>query len=216
MKFLTLILASLALGLTACGSSFEAGEFTMGSGAGASGALTTSTAGSGSSAGAIGLGRAGSDSLGEAGAGGAAGAPDVAPGGSAGAAPAGGSGGGAGHAGAAAGGNAGGSGGTAGSGGASGAPGAGGSAGSTPLPPPCANPKDVTGGTSGALGGGEVCLRTMETFSTVGCSSFEGRTLKVNGEPATCGAPGAYTPIGGYNYFEVSAGGFSYASINWF
>jgi hypothetical protein len=81
---------------------------------------------------------------------------------------------------------------------------------------PCANPMDVTGGHTADLGAGDVCLRTMDKFNNVGCSSFEGRTLKVNGMPATCGVAATYTPIGGYNYLEVSAGGATYASLNWF
>jgi hypothetical protein len=81
---------------------------------------------------------------------------------------------------------------------------------------PCANPKDVTGTSSGNLGAGDVCLRTMQTFNTVGCSEFTGRTLKVNGVAATCGVGATYTPIGGYNYLEVSAGGSDFASISWY
>jgi hypothetical protein len=102
------------------------------------------------------------------------------------------------------------SGGTTGAGGA-----AGGSAGGTSTGP-CANPKDVTGGNSGALGPGVACLRTTQTFNEVGCSSFDGRTLKVNGVAAMCNTPMTFTPIGGYNYFEVSAGMYDYASLNWF
>jgi endoglucanase len=76
---------------------------------------------------------------------------------------------------------------------------------------------DVTGGNSGNLGTGEVCLRTMEPFNTVGCSNFTGRTLTVNGVAATCGTKMTFpAAIGGYNYFEISAGGVTYASIFWY
>jgi len=76
----------------------------------------------------------------------------------------------------------------------------------------------VTAGNSGGFGTtGAVCLRTTETFNTVGCSNFGGRTVKVNGVLATCGAKTAFPPaIGGYNYFDVSAGTLDYASIYWY
>jgi len=62
-----------------------------------------------------------------------------------------------------------------------------------------------------------VCLRTKDTFNTVGCSNFAGRTLQVNGMPATCGVKATFAPaIDGWNYFEISAGTMSFASINWY
>lgn len=64
---------------------------------------------------------------------------------------------------------------------------------------------------------GAVCLRTKESFGTLGCSNFTGRTLKVNGVLVTCGMAGGFAPkIDGYNYFDVSAGGMDYASLYWF
>lgn len=84
---------------------------------------------------------------------------------------------------------------------------------------PCMNPTDVKGGNSGNLGVGAACLRTTETFNTVGCSNWTGRTIKVNGVLATCSVKTTFAPmIGGFNYFEVSsgAGAVAYASFNWF
>ena len=80
---------------------------------------------------------------------------------------------------------------------------------------PCMNPKEVTDG-SGSLGAGAVCLRTMMKINAVVCSNFDGRTLKVDGMPATCGAMATYTQISGYTYLEVSAGGQDFASLNWY
>jgi len=82
---------------------------------------------------------------------------------------------------------------------------------------PCANPVDVANGNSGGFKTtGAVCLRTTEDFTTLGCSNMDGRTIKVNGVTAACGN-GPFAPkIGGYNYFDISAGTNDYASIYWF
>lgn len=66
-----------------------------------------------------------------------------------------------------------------------------------------------------------VCLRTKETFNTIGCSNFAGRTMKVNGTAVVCSdgmsAVGPFAAkIDGYSYFDVSAGTLSYADIYWF
>ena len=108
-----------------------------------------------------------------------------------------------------------GKGGTASVGGASGASGGSGGASSGA----CANPKDVSMGTSGNFGTKDaVCLRTMEKFNSINCSSFSGRTIKVNGTLETCtGVKGTFAPaIDGYNYFDVSAGDFEYAGFVWY
>jgi len=83
---------------------------------------------------------------------------------------------------------------------------------------PCANPKDASGGKSDNFGTkGAVCLRTQETFNTIGCSNFGGRTIKVNGMLATCDAKTTFPlPIDGYNYFDVSAGDVDFASFVWY
>ena len=78
---------------------------------------------------------------------------------------------------------------------------------------------DVTGTNSGNLGTAtDVCLRTMSTIGTVGCSNFDGRSLIVNGSPATCGVAGTYKQINGYNYIEITSSGttLTYASVYWF
>ena len=110
------------------------------------------------------------------------------------------------------------SGGTAGAGVA----GAGGGSAGSASTGPCDNPKDVTGGNSMSFDTTDaVCLRTKETFNTLGCSNFAGRTIKVNGTAVVCTdntpakAPFA-AAIDGYNYFDVSAGTLSYADIFWF
>jgi hypothetical protein len=63
-----------------------------------------------------------------------------------------------------------------------------------------------------------VCLRTKESFNTVGgCSNWGGRTIKVNGMLATCGTKTAFpAAIDTYNYFDVSAGDSEYASFSWY
>jgi hypothetical protein len=84
---------------------------------------------------------------------------------------------------------------------------------------PCANPMDVTMGKSGNFGTtGAVCLRTKETFNSIGCSGFDGRTIKVNGEVAACtGMKATFAAmIDGYNYFDVSAGDLAFASFVWY
>jgi hypothetical protein len=65
---------------------------------------------------------------------------------------------------------------------------------------------------------GAVCYRTTETFNSLGCSNFDGRTVKVNGVVVACGTAKATfaAPIGGYTYFDVSAGTYAYASIFWY
>ena len=106
-------------------------------------------------------------------------------------------------------------------GGASGMVGSGGTAGSAGggSATPCVSTKDLTGGGSMGLGTtGAVCMRTKETFNSLGCSSFDGRTIKVNGVLAKCdGSKTTFAPaVDGYNYFDVSAGTYSYAAFYWF
>ncbi len=212
MKTLTLILATLALALTACGAPFDAREFSPS--IGQAGSLDAA-GGSGSAAGAIGLGHAGSAVVSEAGQGGtedgaagAAGEPGMPQAGSAGA-PQGGSGsagagGGAGHAGASPGG----------AGGAAASGGAGGSV--TPPGPPCAPAVDVSTKTMLDLGTASVCLKTTAPFDYFTCSNWDDRTIEVNGVPAPCWTGFAEPrPIDGYNYILVSAGTSQKASLGW-
>ena len=83
---------------------------------------------------------------------------------------------------------------------------------------PCANAKDVTGGKSDNLGTTDaVCMRTTETFNTIGCSNWGGRSIKVNGVLATCNVKTTFAPmIDGFNYFEVSAGDVAFAAFVWY
>jgi hypothetical protein len=117
--------------------------------------------------------------------------------------------------------SAGGKGGTGSSGAAGASGGSTGTAGGTSTGP-CDNPKDVKQGNSGSLETtGPACLRTQEKFTTVGSSNFAGRTLKVNGTAVTFAADGKTAgPFGaavdGWNYFDVSAGTQSFASLYWY
>ena len=127
----------------------------------------------------------------------------------------------------------GGSGGSAGSGGSGGNAGSGGSGGSgggtskpdgsgipdLPIPPgvaePCTEPRDFSEGQTGPFGTeGALCFRTCDEIEGWGCSSFDGRTVKVNGKDIECGSklPGK---LGPFYYFEASAGSFPYAAIYW-
>ncbi|MES1178632.1 MAG: hypothetical protein ABUL62_30200 [Myxococcales bacterium] len=108
--------------------------------------------------------------------------------------------------------------GAAGKGGATSTAGAGGSGGAT-NDGPCANPVDIMGKKSGDVGLAGGCFRTTETFNSLGCSNFSGgRTIKVNGTLDPCaGTKTTFAPmIGGYNYFEVSAGDVPYAAFFWY
>ena len=65
---------------------------------------------------------------------------------------------------------------------------------------------------------GAICLYSCDTISGWNCSNFAGRTLVVNGASVTC-ADGvnqpAVTKKNGYNVFQISAGTYSFAAINW-
>ena len=80
---------------------------------------------------------------------------------------------------------------------------------------PCTPTKDVSGGQSGNLGSGAVCLRTADDFSGWNCSSMDDRTVKINTVDVKCGA--APPPkVGSFYYFDVSAGATTWASFSWF
>jgi len=86
---------------------------------------------------------------------------------------------------------------------------------------PCDNPKDLATaptGNTGSLGTvGAACYRTKSTFNTLVCSSWDGRTVKVNGMTAACGVKTTFAPaIDGWNYFDISAGKYDYAQLGWF
>jgi beta-glucosidase len=84
----------------------------------------------------------------------------------------------------------------------------------------CADPIDVPANVmnySLATNGG-ACLRSKASFNAVVCSNWYGRTLKVNGVTTPCtGTKSTFAPsIDGYDYFEVSAGTYTFASFAWF
>jgi hypothetical protein len=82
-------------------------------------------------------------------------------------------------------------------------------------PEPCTSPKDVSGGQSGNLGTGAVCLRTADDFTSWNCSSMSDRTIKINSVSVNCGdAPPP--KAGSFYYFDVSAGATAWASFSWF
>jgi len=95
-----------------------------------------------------------------------------------------------------------------------------GSGGDLPTEPsdtPCAPVKDVAGGMSGPFDtAGPVCLRVQESIVGWGCSNFEGRTLKVNGQSVSCEQTPLPEALHGVYYFDVSAGEKAYASLYWF
>ncbi|HYD40787.1 MAG TPA: glycoside hydrolase family 3 C-terminal domain-containing protein, partial [Anaeromyxobacter sp.] len=83
-------------------------------------------------------------------------------------------------------------------------------------PTPCANPVTFTSNTGNFNTTGAVCYRTAQRVNGWGCSNFAGRTVSVNGGPATatCGAgPFPLAQMGGYTYFTVTAGSYPWASI---
>jgi hypothetical protein len=109
--------------------------------------------------------------------------------------------------------------GKAGGGSLGGATGMGGGSGGAANDGPCDNPVDIKDMKSGDVGLAGGCFRTTEKFNSIGCSNFTGgRTIKVNGKLDPCaGTKTTFAPmIGGYNYFEVSAGNVTYASFYWF
>ena len=87
----------------------------------------------------------------------------------------------------------------------------------TPTPEPtepCSPAVSVTNGTGNLNTTGTACYKTTQNISGWGCSSFQGRTVKVNGALVACG--GALPPkVNGANYFDVSAGAYTWASIYW-
>ncbi len=70
---------------------------------------------------------------------------------------------------------------------------------------PCSPAVDTT--SPGFLSlGGDTCYRTKETFDTITCggSSWDKRTIKVNGAMAECNKMQVFAPaIDGYNYFDI-------------
>jgi endo-1,4-beta-xylanase len=82
---------------------------------------------------------------------------------------------------------------------------------------PCANAITFVRGTGSFNTTGPVCYRTTSTVRGWGCSAFYGRTVSVNGGPASrfCGAGPFPLPraADGFTYFSVSAGFAPWASL---
>jgi hypothetical protein len=68
---------------------------------------------------------------------------------------------------------------------------------------------------------GAFCLITCDAIAGWGCANMEGRTITVNGTAVTCppegGSGGSTLPakVNGAYTFNVSAGTYGYASIDW-
>ncbi len=82
---------------------------------------------------------------------------------------------------------------------------------------PCANAITFVRGTGTFNTTGPVCYRTTSVVRGWGCSAFYGRTVSVNGGPATRYCGGGPSPLpraaDGFTYFSVSAGFVPWASL---
>lgn len=79
---------------------------------------------------------------------------------------------------------------------------------------PCSPAISVTNGTGNLNTTGKACYKTTQNIAGWGCSNFQGRIVKVNGTTVACG--GALPPkVNGANYFDVTAGAYTWASIYW-
>jgi hypothetical protein len=79
----------------------------------------------------------------------------------------------------------------------------------------CGPVQDTTGANDTLNTTGPACLRVAAPLMGWGCSNFDGRTVKVNGESLACAAP-LPAAIDGVYYFDISAGMFAYAELYWF
>ena len=82
--------------------------------------------------------------------------------------------------------------------------------------PICSNPVTFTNQSGNFNTTGPICLRTSAPVNGWGCSSFDGRTVSVNGKPptTTCGGGTPITPSAdGFTYFIITAGAFPYAAL---
>ncbi len=82
------------------------------------------------------------------------------------------------------------------------------------LAEPCYPATSATYNTGNFNTTGKACYKTTQNISGWGCSSFDGRTVKVNGVQVLCGGALPAKTNGAY-YFDVSAGTKAWASINW-
>jgi hypothetical protein len=79
----------------------------------------------------------------------------------------------------------------------------------------CSNPVTFVNQSGNFNTTGAICLRTSHPVSGWGCSNFDGRTVRVNGGPAssTCGGGAVAPSSDGFTYFVISAGAVPYASL---
>jgi hypothetical protein len=61
---------------------------------------------------------------------------------------------------------------------------------------------------------GAYCFVTCDDITGWTCSSFDGRTVTVNGAVVDCGTT-SLTKVGGQYQFEATAGAYDYATIVW-
>jgi hypothetical protein len=79
---------------------------------------------------------------------------------------------------------------------------------------PCPNPITFNGGNTGNFNTtGPVCYRTSVVVNGWGCSSFDGRTASVGGQPTTCGTVPVIRSADGFVYFSATAGSFPWATF---
>jgi uncharacterized repeat protein (TIGR02543 family) len=80
---------------------------------------------------------------------------------------------------------------------------------------PCANPITFTSNTGNFNTTGPVCYRTSAVVNGWGCSSFDGRTVSVGGQPSTstCGQMPVTRSADGFVYFSATAGAFPWATF---
>jgi hypothetical protein len=80
---------------------------------------------------------------------------------------------------------------------------------------PAQSSNSGTFGTTGA-----VCYEVTATFNAWRCSNMGGRTVTVNGAPATCDMSSGTWPlparINGSYFFAFSAGSIDYTSFYWY
>ena len=78
---------------------------------------------------------------------------------------------------------------------------------------PCDNPVTFSGSTGNFNTTGPICVRTSAPVNGWGCSSFDGRTVSVGGQPSTCGQMPVTRSADGFVYFLATAGAFPWATI---
>ncbi len=84
-------------------------------------------------------------------------------------------------------------------------------------PPACSTEQNVTGGYDSSLSAAPACLRTREALNTIACTNYDGRSITVNGVPAVCGVPQAFSEsVDGYKYIALGAGTAGNFAIRWF